>query len=89
VAPKTETDLLIEKMFEAALKEMFSQLAKKYDRDLVFHTWVNFVKKEIRPIPPDLQWHKGMTLAEALKSLETYFQTIEESLSTPPKPKGK
>lgn len=86
---KTETDLLIERMFEAALKEMLSRLAKKYDRDRVFHTWVNFVKKEIQPIPPDLQWHKGMTLAEALKSLETYFQTIEESLSTPPKPKGK
>jgi hypothetical protein len=67
---------------------MFSQLAKKYDRDRVFHTWVNFVKKEIQPMPPDLQWHKGMTLAEALKSLETYFQTIEESLS-PPKSKGK
>jgi hypothetical protein len=83
VGAKTETDLLIDRMFEAALKEMFSQLAKKYDRDRVFHTWVNFVKKEIQPIPPDLQWHKGMTLAEALKSLETYFQTIEESLSIP------
>ena len=84
VTPKTETDLLIEKMFEAALKEMFSQLAKKYDRDLVFHTWVNFVKKEIRPIPPDLQWNKGMTLAEALRSLETYFQSIEESIKKSP-----
>ena len=29
MTPKTETDLLIEKMFEAALKEMFSQMAKK------------------------------------------------------------
>jgi len=86
VAPKTETDLLIERMFEAALKEMFSQMAKKYDRDRVFHAWVNFVKKEIGPIPPDLAWHKGMTLAEALKSLETYFQTIEERLFTSPKP---
>jgi len=86
VTPKTETDLLIEKMFEAALKEMFSQLAKKYDRDLVFHTWVNFVKKEIQPIPPDLQWNKGMTLAEALRSLETYFRSIEESIKENPKP---
>ena len=80
MAPKTETDLLIEKMFEAALKEMFSQLAKKYDRDLVFHTWVNFVKRENRPMPSELQWNKGMTLAEALQSLETYFKTIEEHL---------
>lgn len=80
MTPKTEIDLLIEKMFEAALKEMFSQLAKKYDRDLVFHTWVGFVKKEIRPIPPELQWNKGMTLAEALRSLETYFKSIEENI---------
>ena len=86
MTPKTETDLLIEKMFEAALKEMFSQLARKYDRDLVFHTWVNLMKKEIRPIPPDLQWDKSMTLAEALRSLETYFQSIEESLKKNPKP---
>ena len=84
--PKTETDLLIEKMFQAALKEMFSQLAKKYDRDLVFHRWVNFVKKEIRPIPQDLQWNQAMTLAEALRSLETYFQSIEESIKKNPKP---
>jgi hypothetical protein len=82
VAPKTETDPLIDKMFEAALKEMFSKLAKKYDRDRVFQTWVNFVKKEIPPIPPELQWHRGMTLAEALKSLETYFQAIEWNLSS-------
>ena len=80
MTPKTEIDLLIEKMFEAALKEMFSQLAKKYDRDLVFHTWVNFVKKETRPTPPDLQWNKGTTLAEALRSLETYFKSIEENI---------
>jgi hypothetical protein len=80
VAPKTETDLLIERMFEAALKEMFAQLSKKYDRDLVFHTWVNFVKNEFQPIPPDLKWRKEMTLAEALKALETYFQTIEASI---------
>jgi hypothetical protein len=86
MAPKTETELLIDKMFAAALKEMFSQLAKKYDRDRVFHLWVNFVKKEIRPIPADLQWHRGMTLAEALKSLETYFQAIEESLSASSNP---
>lgn len=80
MAPKTETDLLIEKMFEAALKEMFSQLARKYDQELVFHTWVNFVKKEIPAIPADLQWNREMTLAEALRSLETYFQSIEENL---------
>jgi hypothetical protein len=89
VAPKTETDLLIERMFEAALKEMFAQLSKKYDRDLVFHAWVNFVKKEFQPIPPNLQWRKEMTLAEALKALETYFKTIEESIPKNQKPEGK
>jgi hypothetical protein len=84
MAPQTESDLLIDKMFEAAVKEMFSQLARKHDRERVFQAWVNFAKKGFQPIPPELQWHKGMTLAEALKSLETYFQTIEASFSVPP-----
>jgi hypothetical protein len=73
-------DILIRKMFEAAAKESFAQLSQKYDRELVFQTWVNLVKREIRPIPPDLQWHKGMTLAESLKSLETYFKSIEHNI---------
>ena len=86
MTPKTETDPLIDKMFEAALKEMFSQLAKKYDRDLVFHTWVNFVKKGDPADPFHLQWNKGMTLAEGLRSLETYFKSIEENIKKNPQP---
>ena len=76
--PKSGMDILIRKMFEAAVKELFAQLAKKYDHDLVFNTWVNFIKKEFQPFPLELEWKGGMTLAEALGSLETRFRAIEE-----------
>jgi len=78
--PTSEIDILIQKMFEAAVKERFAQLAKKYDPDLVFNAWVNFVKKELEPFPRELKWKGEMTLAEALSSLETCFREIEEYL---------
>jgi tRNA isopentenyl-2-thiomethyl-A-37 hydroxylase MiaE len=80
--PKSEIDILIQKMFEAAVKERFAQLAKKYDHDLVFNTWVNFIKKEFQPFPRELEWKGGMTLAEALASLETHFREIEEYIKS-------
>ena len=76
--PKSEIDILIQKMFETAVKELFAQLAKKYDPALVFQTWVNFVKKEFQPLPRELEWKEGMTLAEALHSLGNHFKAIEE-----------
>lgn len=76
--PKSEIDILIRKMLEAAVKERFAQLAKKYDPDLVFNAWVNFVKKELEPFPQKLKWKGEMTLAEALSSLEGHFKPIEE-----------
>lgn len=86
--PKSETDILIQKMFEAAVKERFAQLAKKYDHDLVFNTWVNFIKKEFQPFPRELEWKGRMTLAEALSSLETHFKAIEEYIKDGGKSEG-
>jgi hypothetical protein len=69
---------LIGKMFDAALKEKFSQLTKKYDPDLVFEIWAKVMKCRRVKIS-FTQWKPNMTLRQALDSLDDRFNSIEAS----------
>lgn len=70
---------LIDKMFDAALKEKFFQLTKKYDPDLVFEIWAQVAKCR-GPKISFIKWEPNMTLRQALDSLEDRFNSIEASI---------
>jgi hypothetical protein len=70
---------LIDKMFDAALKEKFSQLTKKYDPDLVFEIWAQVVKCRRVKIS-FIKWKPNMTLRQALDSLDDRFNSVDASI---------
>ena len=76
----SERERLTERMFQAALKEKFSQLARKYDSELVFKVWaeVEIAKCErVEPYFSKWGWNPKMTIMEALDSLDGYCDSIE------------
>jgi hypothetical protein len=69
---------LLEKMFQAALKTKLSQLARKYDYDLVFQPWRQLVKTDgVKTYFCKWRWNPGMTLREALECLDDYFTGLD------------
>jgi hypothetical protein len=69
---------LLDKMFDAAMKERFSELARKYDSGLVFEVWTQIakgggVKKYFRKG----EWEPQMTIEQALALLDDYCDLIE------------
>ena len=65
-------------MFEAALKEKFSQLVSKYDPKLVFEIWAQVVRGGgIQGRFPEKKWDQKMTIKQALDCLDGYCKSIE------------
>jgi hypothetical protein len=69
---------IIDKMFEAALKEKFTHLASKYDPRLVFEIWTQIVRGGgIQGHFPKKEWNRNMTIEQALDCLDEYCKMIE------------
>jgi len=73
--------MIIDKMFEAALKEKFSELLRKYDPRLVFEIWAEIIKSGgIQGLISDGGWDQNMTIEGALDSLDGYCNMIESTI---------
>ncbi len=69
---------IIDKMFEAGLKEKFSQLIRKYDPKLVFEIWTQVMRGGgVQGRFPKKEWDQKMTIKEALDCLDDYCKSIE------------
>ena len=66
-------------MFDAALKEKFSQLTMKYNPDLVFEIWAQKAKCGGAKVS-FIKWEPNMTLGQALDSLDDCFNSIVASI---------
>ncbi len=76
-----ERDRLLEKMFDAALKEKMNQLARKYDHDLVFELWTRIVKfGHLKTYFGKWRWKPSMTILEAMECLDDYCVGLETLL---------
>ncbi len=72
---------LISKMFDAALKEKFSQFYRKYDPQTVFETWLRIVKHEgVKIYFARWGWTRNTTIDQALNQMDDYLAFIESSL---------
>jgi len=75
---KTERERLIDKMFDAALKEKISQMARKYDHNLVLKFWTQIAKSGgVKTYFSKWEWKPEMTIGEALDHLDGYCHWIE------------
>jgi len=75
-----ERKRLIERMFDAAMKEKFSQLARKYNSELVFKVWAELETARCNGVEPYCSkwgWNPEMTMMEALDCLDSYCDSIE------------
>ena len=64
---------VIEKMFDAALKERLSQLARKYDPELLFEIWTRIVKAGgVMVCLGKGEWNQKMTIEQVLDCLDEY-----------------
>ena len=76
-----ERERLVEKMFDAALKEKMNCLARKYDPEVVFELWARMAKTGcIKPYFCKWRWNPDMTIAEAIDCLDDYCSGLENLL---------
>ncbi len=72
------TQRLLEKMFEAAFKERFSQMARKYGQELVIQTWAQIVKGGgIKVYLSQWEWNSHMKIIDLLDHLDEYCDSVE------------
>lgn len=76
-----ERDRIVEKMFDAALKEKMNLLARKYDHDLVFQLWTRVAKTGcVKSYFCKWRWKPNMTIMEGMDCLDDYFAGFEALL---------
>lgn len=76
-----ERGRLVEKMFDAALKDKMNQLTRKYDHDLVFKLCTRMAKTGcIKPYFCNWRWRPNLTITEAIDCLDDYFTGLEDLL---------
>jgi len=76
-----ERSRLLQKMFDAALKEKMNQLARKYDYGLVFELWTRIATAGcIKPYFCNWRWKPNMTITEAIDCLDDYCNGLETLL---------
>jgi hypothetical protein len=72
---------LVENLFDQALKGKISQLARKYDPNLVFELWTQIVKTDgIKTHYRKWLWKPDLTIMEALDCLDDYGSGLEALL---------
>jgi len=76
-----ERGRLVQKMFDAALKEKMNQLARKYDYGFVFELWTRMAKTAcVKPYFCKWRWKPNMTITEAIDCLDDYCNGLENLL---------
>ncbi len=71
-------DRLIERVFNVALKETFSQFYRKFDQQIVFEVWAEIMtKRGFDDYFNKWRWKPQMTIMEAVDSLDWYRDSIE------------
>lgn len=76
-----EKMLLVERLFDQALKMKISQLARKYDPNLVVELWIQIAKNGGgKDYFNKWKWKPDMTLAQAFSSLDDYLNGLQELL---------
>jgi hypothetical protein len=79
-----------EKMFEAALKEKLSELARKYDPGLILEIWTQILKGGgVKACVGKAEWNQKMTIEQALDCLDDYCSSIESLIKPHEGGKGK
>ena len=72
---------LIESMFEALLKQRFSQFAKKYGQESVVQTWAAVVRSGgIKAFLTDREWNSHTKIIDALDWLDDYCDSVEPAI---------
>jgi len=66
---------IFSKMANAAVKEKYSELYRKYDHKIVLKAWAATVK-DVRKSVHD-NWSPRMTIQQALDSLDDFFDPVE------------
>ena len=74
-----ERERILEKMFDAALKETFSRFTRKYDRELVLKIWTEIAGSGNRNFRK-WKWKPETTISEALTTFEVYCASIERKI---------
>ncbi len=73
-----EREKLVEEMFQAAMKEKFSQFARKYDPKVVFEIWTETVGcRGMSRYFEKCGWKPEMTIQQALDALDNCCALIE------------
>ena len=86
----SEKDRLIEKMFNVALKEIFSQLYRKYDQQIVFEVWAEIMtNRGFNDYFNKWRWKPQMTIMGAVDSLQCCCDSIEVMIQQRPEEKKK
>ena len=76
-----EKNRIVEKMFDAALKEKMNQLARKYNHSLVLELWARMEKNGcVKPYFYNWRWKPNMTITEAIDCLDDYCNGLETLL---------
>jgi hypothetical protein len=69
---------ILDKMFDVGIKEKFSQLARKYNCELVLEIWTQVVKGGgAKKYFGKGEWVAEMTIQQALSLLDEYCNSIE------------
>jgi hypothetical protein len=69
---------LIESMFEALLKQRFSQFSKEYGHESVVQTWAAVVSSGgIKAFLTNREWNSHTKIIDALNSLHDYCDSVE------------
>jgi len=77
VEPLSRREIL-DKMFDVGIKEKFSQLARKYNCEVVWEVWTQVVKGGgAKKYFGKGEWVTEMTVQQALSLLDDYCNSIE------------
>ncbi len=74
---------IVDKMFQAAMREKLSRLARKYDSDVLLKVWARLSNGEGIEARFKEKWNEKMTIEQALDALEQYFNSVERSYLAP------
>ncbi len=74
---------IVDKMFQAAMKEKLSKLARKYDSGILLKVWARLSNGEGIEARFRDEWNEKMTIEQALDALEKYCSLVERSCLAP------
>ena len=77
----SENRRILEKMFEAAVKERLRQLSRKYDQQTIFNMWVEMARTDgVKSHFGQGAWQPETTIAQALDCVDHYCHSVEEKI---------